>query len=404
MHRGTEKNKMSSETILILYISVGQGHRKAAFSIQAALREEDPFLKVICLDLLEIWPTWAAGIVTGLYRTVVRVAPGIWTSVYDHRRVKERLRRPLQLIRRIFRKKVELLLDELAPDIVACTQAIPAILAADCKRSLKLSYLLVAVPTDFRVHGYWIDDQVDLYLLPSEESRAQVIEQGVAAERVRVTGIPIHPCFNSSLDPIGVQKKYGLCADDPIVLLMGGGEGTVLLERLILALDSRRDRFQIAALAGRNLRQHACLKCLHSRLSHHFQVFSFIESVDELMDAGYLIVTKPGGLTTAEALAKKLPMVLIDPLPGQEELNAEFLTRSGAAVLAPDEESAAEIVVDLLRNNKLRQRMMKSMEKIRKPESAREAARHIIWGIGNREWQLFTIPQFPFSLSPLQNL
>ena len=269
-------------------------------------------------------------------------------------------------------------MEELAPDTVVCTQAIPAILAADCKRSLGFSYLLVAVPTDFRVHGYWIDDQVDLYLLPSEESRAQVIEEGIAAERIRVTGIPIHPCFSSSLDLMGVQKKYGLYADDPIVLLMGGGEGTVLLERLILALDARKDRFQIAALAGRNLRQHAHLKCLQSRLSHHFQVFSFIESVDELMEVGYLIVTKPGGLTTAEALAKKLPMVLIDPLPGQEELNAEFLERNGAAISAPDEESAAEIAVDLLRNDNLRQKMVESMEKIRKPEAARDAAQHII--------------------------
>jgi processive 1,2-diacylglycerol beta-glucosyltransferase len=368
---------MSSETILILYVSVGQGHRKAAFSIQAALREEDPFLKVVCLDLLEVWPAWVGGIVTGLYRTLVRVAPGIWTSVYDQRRVKERLRRPLQLLRRITRKKVDLLFKELAPDTVVCTQAIPAILAADCKRSLKLNYSLVAVPTDFRVHGYWIDDQVDLYLLPSEESRAQVIGEGVAAERVKVTGIPVHPYFNRSLDPVALKEKYGLSPDDPVVLLMGGGEGTVLLERLILALDARRDRFQIAALAGRNLRQHAHLKCLKSRLSHHFQVFSFIESVDELMEAGYLIVTKPGGLTTAEALSKKLPMVLIDPLPGQEELNAEFLMRKGAAIQAPDEDAAAEIAVDLLRNNNLRQRMVESMEKIRKPESAREAAQHI---------------------------
>lgn len=132
-HKMTETPK----SILLLYISVGQGHWKADYSIQAALRDEDPFLKVICLDLLEIWPAWVGGIITGLYRMLVRVAPGIWTSVYDHRRVKERLRRPLQFLRRIFRKKVDLLLEELAPDTVVCTQATPAILAADCKKSLK---------------------------------------------------------------------------------------------------------------------------------------------------------------------------------------------------------------------------------------------------------------------------
>ncbi len=369
---------MSPKTILILYISVGQGHRKAALAIQDALREADPFLKVVCLDLLEIWPAWVGGIIIGLYRMLVRVAPRLWTSVYDHRRVKERLSRPLQLLRRICRRRTNLLLEELAPDAVVCTQAIPSILAADCKRSLNRKYLLVAVPTDFRVHGYWIDDQVDLYLLPSEESRAQVIGDGVDAGLVEVTGIPIHTEFSRSLDPVVLRKKYGFSTDDPIVLLMGGGDGTVSLERLILALDERRERFQIAALSGRNLSRYAHLKRLHSRISHHFQVFGFIESVDELMAAADVIVTKPGGLTTAEALVKKLPMVLIDPLPGQEELNAEFLERKGAAIQASDENTAAELVMDLLRSNKLRRRMIDSIEKIRKPDAAYQAAKHIM--------------------------
>ena len=159
---------MSSRTILILYVSVGQGHRKAALAIQAALKESDTFLKVACLDLLEIWPAWVGGLFIGLYRRLVHFAPRLWNSVYDHRQVREGLNRPLQFLSWISRKRVKLLLEELDPDTVVCTQAIPSILAADCKRSLNLNYSLVAVPTDFRAHRYWIDDQVDLYLLPSE--------------------------------------------------------------------------------------------------------------------------------------------------------------------------------------------------------------------------------------------
>jgi len=145
MLRGGEKNKMSSGTILILYVSVGQGHRKAALAIQYALRAEDPFLKVACLDLLEIWPAWVGGLFTGLYRRLVHLAPRLWNSVYDHRQVKEGLNRPLQFLSRFSRRRVKLLLEELDPDTVVCTQAIPSILAADCKRSLNLNYSLVAV-------------------------------------------------------------------------------------------------------------------------------------------------------------------------------------------------------------------------------------------------------------------
>jgi len=369
---------MSSGTILILYVSVGQGHRKAALAIQYALRAEDPFLKVACLDLLEIWPAWVGGLFTGLYRRLVHLAPRLWNSVYDHRQVKEGLNRPLQFLSRFSRRRVKLLLEELDPDTVVCTQAIPSILAADCKRSLNLKYSLVAVPTDFRAHRYWIDDQVDLYLLPSEESGTQLVGDGVGIDRVRVTGIPVHPEFSRQLDPLVLKEKYGLSPVEQIILLMGGGDGTVSLERLILALDGRRERFQIVALSGRNLRQHAHLKRLQSQLSHHFQVFGFIESVDELMAVADVIVTKPGGLTTAEALAKKLPMVLIDPLPGQEELNAEFLERNGAAIQASDEKAAVELVVKVLQDDNLRLRMIKSMEMIRRPDAAREAAKHIM--------------------------
>ncbi|MEA1928757.1 MAG: glycosyltransferase [Candidatus Auribacterota bacterium] len=379
---------MSARTILILYISVGQGHRKAALAIRDALKGEDPFLKVVCLDLLEIWPGWVGSLFIGLYRMLLRVAPRLWNSAYDHRRVKEGLNRPLQFLSWISRRRVHLLLEELEPAAVVCTQAIPAILAADCKRSLNLNYSLIAVPTDFRAHRYWIDEQVDLYLLPSEESGIQLIGDGVDADRIRVTGIPVHPEFSRQFDPIALKEKYGFTNGLPVVLLMGGGEGTVSLERLILALDGRGERFQIAALSGRNLSRYAHLKRLHFRISHHFQVFGFIESVDELMAVADLIVTKPGGLTTAEALAKKLPMVLIDPLPGQEELNAEFLERNGAAIQASDEDAAATIVVNLLGDDKLRRRMVKSMEKIRKPDAARQAAKHIIWGIGNGEYGL----------------
>lgn len=367
---------MSSKTVLIIYISVGQGHWKAALAIQDALRNKDPVLNIICLNFFEIWPGWEGEVITGLYRMLIRFAPGLWTSIYDHRRIKESLVLPMRLLSRILRRRSQLLMEKFAPEVVVCTQALPSILAADCKRSLNHDYLLVAVPTDFHVHGYWIDDEVDLYLLPSEESKKQVISDGVDSKCIQVTGIPVHPQFSQCIDPILLKKKYGLSPADPIVLLMGGGD--ISLKLFIQALDAWSGNFQIAVLAGRDLRQHTRLKHMQPRLSHNFQVYSFVDSVDEFMEIGDVIVTKPGGLTTAEALAKRLPLVLINPLPGQEEFNAEFLERNGVAIRATDEEGAASIVMDLLGNTDLRRNMIKSMENIRKPEAARMAAESII--------------------------
>jgi len=367
-----------SNTILILYISVGQGHRRAAQALEEALRGEDPFLRIICIDLLELWPSGAARLAAALYRLLVRVAPGVWGYLYDRPGVKARLDRSLGFFHRLLRRRLEGLIGELSPAAVVCTQAFPCALAAQCRGRAPLRFSLVAVPTDYRVHAYWIYPEVDLYLLPSPESVDMLAARGIDRERLKETGIPVRPGFGRPLDPVRMKLKYGLAPDLPAVLLMGGGEGTVSLERLIPALDSVGEDFQLAALAGRNRRQYNRLQRLRGRLRHPLTVLGFTDLVEELMAAVEVVVTKPGGLTSAEALAKRLPLVLVDPLPGQEELNARFLTEHGAAIHSGDNLGAARAAADLLRAGGLRSRMMASMERIRKPDSARYAARAII--------------------------
>ncbi len=367
-----------SNTILILYISVGQGHRRAALALEEALRGEDHFLRIVCLDLLELWPSGAARLAAALYRLLVRVAPGVWGYLYDRPGVKSRLDRSLGLFHRLFRRRLEELIRELAPAAVVCTQAFPCALAAQCRVRSPVSFSLAAVPTDYRVHAYWIYPEVDLYLLPSRRSVEMLSARGVDPGKLRETGIPIRPGFSRSLDPARMKRKYGLVPGLPAVLLMGGGEGSVSLERLVLALDSAGEKFQAAALAGRNRRQYKRLRDLSGRLRHRLTVFGFTDLVEELMAAVEVVVTKPGGLTSAEALARRLPLVLVDPLPGQEELNARFLADHGAAIHAGDNLRAARAVIELLRSGEQRARMNAAMEPIRKPDAARDAARAII--------------------------
>lgn len=367
-----------SNTILILYISVGQGHRRAALALEEALRGEDPFLRIVVFDLLALWPSGTARLATALYRLLVRAAPGVWGYLYDRPGVKVRLDRTLGIFHRLLRRRLEGLIGDLAPAAVVCTQAFPCALATQCRVRSREKFVLVAVPTDYRVHAYWIYPEVDLYLLPSRESVEMLSARGVESRRLKETGIPVRLGFRRSLDPDRMKRKYGLAADLPAVLLMGGGEGSVPLERLVRALDGSREKFQVAALAGRNRRQFLRLQALRGRMRRSLEVFGFTDRVEELMSAVEVIVTKPGGLTTAEALVKRLPMVIIDPLPGQEELNARFLTDHGAAIHAGNYPAAAAGVEELLGDGNLRRRMLEAMDGIRKPESARDAARAII--------------------------
>lgn len=364
----------SPKTILLLYISVGYGHRKAALAVQDGLNRTDPLCRPVCLDLLELWPPWVGRLICRLYRGFIRIAPRAWSYLYDHRGVKDRFSPLFALIYGLCQGRVQLLLEELDPAAVVCTQAIPSSVVSVLKARTGKQIPLVAVPTDYTVHTYWLSDQVDLYLTPSEESRDRMVERGVEPARVKVIGIPVSPGFSRRHDPAGLRKKYGLAPTAPTVLLMGGGEGTVSLEKLIMALDRKTETFQMAAVAGRNLSLHAHLQRLQGGLHHHLQVFSFTDSVDELMEASDLIVTKPGGLTTAEALAKELPMVLIDPLPGQEELNARFLQERGVAIEAGDHRRAAALVARMLNGSSDLQRMKDAIREMKRPEPAFSAA------------------------------
>ena len=373
---------MPTRTILIFYVTVGYGHRRAALALKKSLNLLAPDIRVVCLDIFELWPAWVGRLLVNGYRVFIRLFPRLWAFLYDHQTIKKRLSRLLLWLYRSCRGRIGLLLEELKPVAAVSTQAFPAGILAVYKKDRNLRLPLVAVPTDFAVHSYWFDEMVDLYLLPSERSRTGLIARGLPPDRIRVSGIPVDEEFTRPHQPGMIKRKYGLEPKLPAILLMGGGEGRIRMEKLIRELDKIHRYFQIAALTGRNLKELSRLKRLLPTLSHPLRIFGFTEKVGELMEAVDLIVTKPGGLTLAEVLVKSRPVVLIDPLPGQEELNARFLLENGAAIWAEDEKRAADITEKLLNDKSLRKSLIAEMKKITRPRSAETAARRILELVG----------------------
>jgi processive 1,2-diacylglycerol beta-glucosyltransferase len=366
--------RASRSTVLLLYVSIGDGHRRAARAIEEAIRIHHPDLRALSFDLFDLYNRRLVSLALRAYRRLSRSFPRLWNRLYDNDRVRGRLGNPLARLYRRASGRLEGLYRESSPAVIVCTQAIPCGLAAAWKRSTGREIPLVAVPTDYAVHSYWIHEEVDLYLVPSEGNRASLLERGVAADKIRVGGIPIHPGFSSPSDPVETRRRFGLAADSPAILFMGGGEGTAGLEELIREIDRRREQFQMIAAAGRNRFLRRRLLGLRGGLRHPLSVFGFIESIDDLMGAADIIVTKPGGLTTAEALARRLPMILVNPLPGQEEINAAFLESRGAALRAGSGREAAALVGMALNGSGARERMRTAMEALRRPESARVSA------------------------------
>jgi processive 1,2-diacylglycerol beta-glucosyltransferase len=238
------------------------------------------------------------------------------------------------------------------------------------------------VITDFGVHAYWYHDEVDLYLVGHEDIKQEMVRRGISEDRIRVTGIPISPKFGETSDPASNRQRLRLDPNKKTILLMGGSRGLGSLSEVVQNLKTIPLDFQTIVVCGRNKKVHKQIMQQTSGLKE-FKVFGYIKDLSWVMGAADILISKPGGLTTSEALAKQLPMVLTDPIPGQEERNVQFLTRHHVARVARTKEDLIHIVSDLFRHPKKLQAMRHRAKFLSKPFSAWEAAR-VIFGMANR--------------------
>jgi processive 1,2-diacylglycerol beta-glucosyltransferase len=202
------------------------------------------------------------------------------------------------------------------------------------KGTLKARQAIVV--TDFDIHAQWVCSRSAHYFVAIDETRAHLEELGVPSSRVTVSGIPIDPAFAVEKDCGAMREKYGLRRDGVVILISAGGFGVGKIDSLITPLLKLRHRAQVVAICGRNEELKAQLdrraRGLSAGARVALKVVGYTDAMDEYMAAADLVVGKPGGLTTSEALARDLIFVVVSPIPGQEERNADHLLEEGAAI------------------------------------------------------------------------
>jgi processive 1,2-diacylglycerol beta-glucosyltransferase len=268
------------------------------------------------------------------------------------------------------------------PGAVDCTQAVPAIALATAKKHGMHKLPLIGVVTDFGVHSYWIHPEIDLYLVGHEDVKRDLISRGVAEHRIKVTGIPIRPRFGETLDVLEARRRLRLSPHKSTVLIMGGSHGLGQIDELVETLRSIPYDYQSIVVCGKNRQLYKKL-AQAARGIPDFHLYGYFRDSALLMSAADVLVTKPGGLTCSEALAKGLPLILTNPIPGQEERNVRFLTRHKVARVARDSEELAHAVTDLLRHPKKIRAMRQRARLVARPFSAWESAR-LIFDLLNR--------------------
>ena len=323
--------------ILILTASVGAGHNRAAQAIELALREICPQATIRNVDVLDLTNPGFRRFYGKTYFDVVARAPHLVGYLYD------RLDRPMGQFERMFdklrfgfqqlnlRRVTDLLTDD-HWDLAISTHFLPAEIIGFLRQSGRIDLPQATVTTDFDTHRMWCNTPCEHYFTATEEGRTNLAAWGIPPSRITATGIPVHPLFARQRNVWESRRRLDIRDDRTVVLQLAGGLGVGPIEKIHRQLLATELPLQLVVVTGRNTRARGLLEAIQCPGRHQRTILGYTDKMDELMAVADVIVSKPGGLTTSEALCRGAAMIIVDPIPGQESRNSDFLLENGAAV------------------------------------------------------------------------
>lgn len=360
---------------VILTGDLGDGHRQAALALaQGCGRPDSPVQAEVIDYMQEIYALLHPIIRYGFLKGVEKL-PSIYGYFYRKSRMNEELSAFSRLFLKLGMSKLQELLRTRKPDVVICTFPLAAAAMSMLKAQGLSSVPLVTVITDYADHALWVKPHTDLYLVGSEHVARALHRRGIPSSHISVTGIPIRASFFETGDAATYRRQLGLDPLKPVILVMGGGCGLMGKGmRALLRSDALRQRAQLVFLCGSNEAAKQSLeKELARKPSPSIRIEGFVEDIHRWMGAADMLLTKPGGLTTSEAVAMKLPMLLYKPIPGQEEENAAVLVGAGVAIRASEERELLDQLLELVDSPELLAAMRQQAERFRRERPAQRA-------------------------------
>jgi len=369
--------------VLLLSATSGAGHVRAAQALEKAFLARDDCL-VEHIDALQYVSKLFQRIYDKAYISMVQRAPELMGVLYDRTdQPWEHLRRRLVLDRLNTGPMIRLL-KRIQPDLCVATHFLPAEIIAWLIAKRKLLARNAIVVTDYDVHAMWLCRTVDRYYVAIDEAKEYLARIGVPREKLLVTGIPVDPLFAAPVSRSEARKQLGLDATATVILISAGGYGIGPLEQLVKDLLALERPWQIVAIAGKSEKTRKRLEEIAREAgklqsgSPRLCAVGFTTEMDKYMAAADLMVGKAGGLTTSEALARALPMALVEPIPGQEERNADHLLEAGAAIRCNNLPAAAWKIAALFDDAGRFSRMRDAARGLGKPGAAARIAEDAI--------------------------
>lgn len=368
--------------ILILSASAGAGHVRAAQAVEKAFGELEPSVEVRHLDVLDYTNKLFRHLYSKAYIDLVNKMPEVPGWMYDKLDKPWKNERRRLALDKLNTRPLVKLLREYRPDFIVCTHFLPAEIVSWLRAKERLASRQAIVVTDFDVHAMWLVHHYEQYFVAIDEARAYLEALGIPAGKITVSGIPIDPVFAKKKSKIEMQKKRGLDTSRTTILLSAGGFGVGSVEPLLAALKSLVHRVQVVAVCGRNEELRQRLASSSSKISPDANVLihplGYTREMDEYMTASDIVLGKPGGLTTSEALAKGLAFAIVDPIPGQEERNSDHLLEAGVAIRCNNLPTLSYKLNRLIGDKNRLSRMQAASKNMGRPNAARDIVSRII--------------------------
>jgi len=362
--------------VLFLSARVGEGHKAAAAAVSARLAARG--MRGDIVDSYRYAASLFSKVVSDGYIGMVRTIPQLYGFIYNRAERATEAGGFRVWASEFTARNIRGLMQRLKPSVVVCTHAFPCGVMSAYKRLYDPSVPVMGIVTDFVVHPFWIYRNIDAYAVATPEIRAALIGRGIDPQRIGIDGIPVDPRFGElPVDRGALRETLGLPRDAEVALVMGGGLGLGPVAATVRALARAAKPVMPVVIVGKNRRLELRVAEEARRVGADVRVLGFVENVFDWMHAADVLVTKPGGLSTSEALAAALPIVLLRPLPGQEERNLRYLVSRGAALRTTHGEELVQVVADVLHDERVVSRLRAGARNLAHPDAAERVAARI---------------------------
>lgn len=386
----TNPASQTNRTVLLLSATAGAGHFRAAEALVETATAINLPVNIRHEDILNYTFPLFKSFYSKIQFAITGSSPELWGYLYNKTEF-EGSPKSKSALAKLFNslnyKQYMKLLETLQPVAMVCTHFLPYTAIQEELEKPDWPIPVFSVTTDYDIHSLWVSPSVRRFYVASDQAAWTLRSHGIPNERIVVTGIPVLPQFTTIVDRESSRKFLEVSPDVFTILILSGGYGVGVIDELVISIEQllascSPSRFQLLISSGRNAALHQKLQRITHPANVSAKIYQFIPYVGKLMDAADVLITKAGGLTVTEALAKHLPLIIFDPTPGQENRNAIYLMESGAAVSATSFTNLNFKLEQVIEDPELLNRMRTNAQKLAKPEAAKVILEDVLSQLG----------------------